>query len=214
MKRKIAIFIDWNGTLSPTNFWSHLEKSEKKKDRSLFKVWADTMFLKHKEKIIPWMRGKYTTEEMLTFVSKDTRTQYSSIFEEFVVGCRRMEYSSPNIPVLIEQLRNRSAIVSIATNNMDSFSRWTVPSMKLDFLFDEILNSYNLKALKHDLDKMGRPLFFRDFFKKYSINPKDCYFIDDGEDKMGVISNLGMTYRKINKKISLEKELRKLLSSF
>lgn len=207
------MFIDWNGTLSPTNFWSQLEQSKKQKDRYLFKTWADTMFVNHKDKIVPWMKGEYRSEDILFLVSKETKTDFKTILKEFITGCERMEYSSPNIPNLVKNLRDKSVAVIIATNNMDSFTRWTVPYMKLDTLFDEILNSFYLKAMKHDLDENGRSLFFRGFFDKYNIEPTDCIFVDDGEDKLGVISNLGINYRRVDAANTLEQELRNILAS-
>ena len=212
-KKQRAVFIDWNGTLSFTNFWSHLEKSEKQSDRELFKIWSDTMFVNHKDRIVPWMKGEYVSEDLLSLVSRKTNTDFETILKEFIIGCELMEYSSPNIPDLIKNLRSKSVVVTIATNNMDSFTRWTVPYMKLDTLFDEILNSFYLKAMKHDLDQNGQPLFFRDFFDKYKIEPKSCIFIDDGEDKMGVIGNLGIDYRRVNASNTLEQELRNILDN-
>ncbi|EKE05825.1 MAG: hypothetical protein ACD_19C00176G0047 [uncultured bacterium] len=208
-----AVFIDWNGTLSPTNFWSHLEKSEKQSDRELFKLWADAMFINHKDLIVPWMKGEYSSEDILALVSKTTNTDFDTILKEFIIGCEQMEYSSPNIPVLINRLKDKSVIVSIATNNMDSFTRWTVPYMKLDTLFDEIINSFYLNAMKHDLDKNGKAIFFKNFFNKYKIEPNNCIFIDDGEDKMGVITNLGIDYRRVNASNTLEQELKNILDS-
>lgn len=212
LKQK-AVFIDWNGTLSPTNFWSHLEKSEKQSDRELFKLWADTMFVNHKDLIVPWMKGEYTSEDILTLVSKATNTDYETLLKEFIIGCERMEYSSPNIPALVKKLKDKSVIVSIATNNMDSFTRWTVPYMKLDTLFDEIINSFYLNAMKHDLDNDGKAIFFKNFFNKYQVDPNNCIFIDDGEDKMGVITNLGMDYRRVNSSNTLAQELENILQN-
>lgn len=42
---------------------------------------------------------------------------------------------------------------------MDTFNRFTVESMRLKVIFDEILNSYELKAMKGDF-KDGKSLFF------------------------------------------------------
>ncbi len=209
-KRKV-VFIDWNGTLSPTKFWSHLEKSEKQEERNLFKLWADTLFVKHKEKIVPWMKGEHTSEELLNLVAEETNTDYGTLKKEFIVGCQRMEFSSPDIPWLIQSLRDKSILVVIASNNMDCFTKWTVPYMKLRLLFDDILNSYDLRAMKHDLDKNGQTLFFRNFFSKYEVDPSDCIFIDDGEDKMNTISNLGIKYRRINTINTLQNELKGIL---
>ncbi len=208
-----AIFIDWNGTLSPSNFWIHLEKSTSRKDRDNFKLWADAMFINHEDKIVPWMKGKYASEEILKMIAEDTRSNFDNLFAEFVIGCQKMEYVSSKIPDIIHRLRKKSVFVSIATNNMDCFTRWTVPAMNLRSLFDDILNSFNLRAMKHDLDENGRSLFFRNFFKKHRIIPSNCIFLDDGEDKMGVISSLGINYRRITQENSLEKELLKILQT-
>lgn len=172
------------------------------------------MFINHKDKIIPWMKGGYTSEDMLSLVAEETQTDFNNLLKEFIIGCQKMEYCSPSIPNLVKNLKDKQIIVCIATNNMDSFTRWTVPAMKLDSLFDEILNSFYLKALKHDLDENGQTLFFKKFFNKFKvIKPENCIFIDDGEDKMGIIGKLGIDYRKINVSSALEQELLKILAT-
>lgn len=209
-----AIFIDWNGTLSPTKFWSQLEKSEKQEDRNLFELWANTLFKNFKDKIVPWMKGLHTSEEMIDLIAKETKTDPNNIEREFIIGCEKMEYSSPNIPKLIQSLRNKSVLIAIASNNMDCFTRWTVPHLNLKSTFDEILNSYDLQALKHELDQNKQSLFFKNFFNKYSdIDPTKCEFIDDGEDKMNTITNLGIKYTRINTGYTLEHKLQNILAN-
>ncbi len=208
---KRAIFIDWNGTLSLSNFWGQLEKSPSKEDRQKFKLWADNMFISHKDLLVPWMKGAYTTEEILQIVSDDTKTKFDDLLEEFIIGCKKMEWTSSKIPSLTRQLREKSVHVSIATDNMDCFTRWTVPAMKLKNMFDDILNSFYLKAMKHELDENGKSLFFSDFFEKNHLKPSNCIFLDDGLDKMGVIGNLGIDYRQITPEKSLETELTRIL---
>lgn len=213
IKRPRAIFIDWFGTLSLTNFWGHLERSKKQTDRDHFKLWADTVFVSHKDKIVPWMKGKYTTEDILSMAAKETQTNFDILLKEFIIGCEKMMYSSPNIPNLVKNLRNKQITVCIATDNMDSFTRWTVPAMKLDFHFDEILNSFYLKVLKHELDGNGQTLFFQDFFSRHKdIRPENCILIDDWEDKMSIISRQGIDYRRVDASNTLEQELQRILS--
>ncbi|SRR5260221_1512532 len=210
-KQKV-VFIDWNGTLSPTKFWSQLERSKKQEDRDLFKLWADATFINHKDKIVPWMKGDYTSEYILGLVAKETNTDFDTLLKEFIVGCQLMEYSSPSIPKLIHELRNKNVLVSIASNNMDCFTRWTVPHMGLHSIFDDILNSYDLKAMKHDIDDDGKRKFFHSFFVRHEIDPRNCIFIDDGEDKLNTISDLGIDYRRINATNTLENELQSILA--
>lgn len=93
---------------------------------------------------------------------------------------------------------------------MDCFTRWTVPAMKLDVVFDEIINSSDQKALKKDLDSEGKSLFFKDFFIRNKIDMKDCVFIDDSVDHDNTISNMGIKYIQIDS----SEELPKILSTF
>lgn len=204
-----TIFLDWNGTLSDSIFWDHLKNSDDEGKR-LLKIWETSLFSNNKDFINKWMRGKYTTEEVLEIVSKDTKTEYKKLLKEFVKGCESMELSSPQIIPLISKLQKKGTKIVIATNNMDCFTRWTVPTMKLNTVFDEIINSSDQKALKKDLDSNGNSLFFKDFFERNKIYMKDCVFIDDSIDHDNTISNMGIRYIQIDS----SKELPKLLSTF
>lgn len=205
-----VIFLDWNGTLSDSLFWDHLKNSKIDEERDLLKIWETSMFSNKKEFINDWMRGKYTTEEVLKNVSTDTKTNYDRLLKEFVKGCESMELSSPQIIPLVHKLQEKGIKVVIATNNMDCFTRWTIPAMKLNIVFDEIINSSDQKALKKDLDSEGKSLFFKDFFTRNKIDMKDCVFIDDSVDHDNTISNMGIKYIQIDS----SKELPKILSTF
>jgi len=208
IKNKV-VFLDWNGTLSNSFFWEHMRTSEDSEVLMLYNLWDNALFNKPKEYVQDWMRGKFSTEDVLRKIAHETNTGYEKVFREFIKGCESMEYVSDDIPCTIETLKRNGYYVVIATNNMDCFTRWTVPFMKLDKLFDDVLNSYYLKGLKHDTEN-GISVFFKKFFEKYDIAPKECIFFDDSTDKEGYIASLGIEYVQIENSEDLMKRLKSL----
>ncbi len=194
-KNKV-VFLDWNGTLSDSFFWEHMRRSKDEDIRKLYDLWDKALFRKPKEYIQDWMRGNKTMEDVLQEISKETDTQYDCIVKEFVKGCQSMTFVSDELPKIIKGLRNKGYYVVIATNNMDCFTKWTVPSMRLHDLFDDILNSFYLKGLKHDV-RNGKSVFFAEFFSNYDVLPKDCIFLDDSVDRNEYIAGLGIKYVQI-----------------
>ena len=67
----------------------------------------------------------------------------------------------------------------IATDNYDVFDKWTVPALSLDNLFDDILNSYNLKALKPELEINDFSPFFSKYLKDHNVNK--ALWLDDND---------------------------------
>jgi FMN phosphatase YigB (HAD superfamily) len=84
-----------------------------------------------------------------------------------------------DIPEMIAQLRAKGLKVVLATDNMDTFHRWTVPSLQLMSLFDDILSSFQLKALKSDCGAEGRSLFFAHYLQTHSIHRGESLVLDD-----------------------------------
>lgn len=157
------------------------------------------------------MRGKYTSEQIFHDLSKEIDIDFNIIFEEFVKSCRSMKLISPNLLDLIKKLKVAGIKLYLATDNMDSFERWVVPELKLDKIFDGILNSYNLKVLKMDVDEFGNSLFFKDILKQENVKSSETVLFDDSEDKDNRLANYGIRYSRINDKNTLETGLSKLL---
>lgn len=206
MKNFSTIFLDWNKTLSHSKFWGHWQKKNHQ-HHHIFKDIQSSFFSISSLRIRDWMRGKYTTEELVQYVAEHTKQNYDLLLKEFIQSCEQMEYSSPYIPNLIKQLQAKGMKVVIATDNMDSFTRWTVPSMKLNKLFDGILNSYNLKVLKTDTDDKGESLFFKKFLEENTLNPKNCVLIDDNLDIEPIMKKSKINFLHANKEKELEKHL-------
>lgn len=206
-KKPKIVFIDWSGTLSKSKFWGHLEAS----DPELFKMIEDNLFKKNIDLIKPWMKGTLTSEDVVKKISQETGLDYNKVFEEFVKGCELMDFVDPKVPSLIEKLQKKGIKVYIASNNMDSFDRWTIPAMKLDRIFNGIINSFPIKVLKHDFADDGTSLFFDKVLKKEGVKPQETTLIDDSEDKEGKLGSFGINYRRISDQRILVTELSELV---
>lgn len=210
MKKYKVVFIDWNGTLSSSKFWGHLEKSNTS-DKKLFEKINKTLFSELRHLIKPWMKGEINSECVVKDVSEKSGIEYKVVFDEFVRGCEQMEYVTESCLNKIQRIKDKGIKVVIATDNMDSFLRWTVPAMRLDLIFDEILDSFTLKALKNDFDNNGESLFFSKYFKENGLLKGDCLLIDDSEDKENKIQNYGIDYLRITGGVGIVPALNSIL---
>lgn len=210
MEKPKIVFIDWNNTLSKSKFWGHLESSSAK-DLELFNKLERSLFINNLHLLKPWMKGSLSTNNMMDIIANDTKIDIDFVLNNFIKSCQEMTFVSEAIPELIKKIRNKSIKVYIATDNMDSFNRWTIPAMKLSDMFDGAINSFYKKALKIDFDEYGKSLFFGDFLKSKNINPQDTILIDDSEDKNGVLSSFGINYKRIGSDYSLENALHEIM---
>jgi beta-phosphoglucomutase-like phosphatase (HAD superfamily) len=124
-----------------------------------------------------------------------------------------MTFADPETPRLVAQLRRRGVRVVIATDNMDSFSRFTVPALGLSEMFDDILNSFELKALKADCDAGGRSLFFQPYLRAQELAPAQCVLIDDAQPTPEYCGQMGLGYRLATAAAPLPQHLRALLEN-
>jgi FMN phosphatase YigB (HAD superfamily) len=205
-----VIFIDWNGTLSISKFWGHLEKGSPE-EQKLFNNLETALFKENRDLILPWMRGKVDTNYVIDKISNTSSIDSNRILYEFIKSCESMKLISEKIPELISSLQKQKIKIVLATDNMDSFQKWTIPSLSLNTMFDDILDSYSLKAMKGDFSDEGNSLFFNEFLTKDSIKPDETIIIDDSEDKNNKIEKYGIDYYKIEPAIGLVPALKHIL---
>ena len=138
---KPILFIDFDGTLCHDRFWRSI-------DASSFEKIQNFLFGANKSKVDEWMRGIHSSEEINQLISKELNVPFEKVWEIFVADCENM-----NIPVdvlnRIENLRKNYHTILI-TDNMDCFTRFTVPALKLNSYFDSIINSFDNKKFKSD----------------------------------------------------------------
>ena len=165
-----TIFIDWNGTISSSKFWWHLEQSKKSEDNKVFARIEKSLFGNLRETIKPWMLGELQSEDVIDKVAKDSKLEYDKVLKEFIKSCASMEIVSKDVLKLVSKIRKKGTKVVIATDNMDSFTRWTYPGLKLFNHFDGYLNSHYLHAMKGHKDDKGKSLFFRKYLIQHVID--------------------------------------------
>src|SRR6266566_1007325 len=126
-KRYNTIFLDWDGTLSVSKFWGHWESARTQDHRLI----QEKLFRTRPDVIVSWMRGQMTCEECLNLLSHEVGIERDTMLAALEQSCRTMRFVAPEVPRLVAELRNQGLKVVIATDNMDTFSRWTVPALNL-----------------------------------------------------------------------------------
>lgn len=197
-----VIFLDWNKTLSYSRFWSQLANQNHpyNRYRGLITQWV---FEKNIDLVNNWMRGKFTSEDVCKKIEEIAGIDSKIIFEALAESCANMELCSPEIPDLISRIKAKGIKTIIATDNMDTFRKFTIEGMGLDKIFDDFLVSYDLKLFKYDVDGDKIP-FFDDFLKRNGLKYSEVILIDDSDDPTGV-------YKKVGFKIDLIKNPDELL---
>ncbi len=202
MSKVEGVFIDWDGTSCVDKFWGHLE------GQNLYSKIQQFLFTENKNLVIDWMIGKVNVNEVVLRIAQGTQLDSGLLYRELKKSCKEMKLVSPEILELARMIRLNGVQVAIATDNMDTFTKWTAPALGLQDHFDGILNSYELGVSK----RKGSP-FFGIFLEQNGVDPKNCVIIDDSEDRDNVLAKYGFDYRKIERGIGLVPELRNILEN-
>ena len=211
-----CLFVDWHLTLSTSVFWEQFSKPEHPQHR-LFACMQAALFAPAGVETwgIPWMRGEFTSEEVVEGVCRGTDLDPVFAFQELQSSCRRMRLVSEAIPRCIRDLRAKGLKVVIATDNMDTFHRWTVPGLRLHTLFDDVLSSWQLRALKEDRGQYGQSLFFASYMRAHGIGRGESLLLDDGDEAFGsIIRQFGIDFQHIEPGKGLAPALQEIVASF
>lgn len=178
-----CIFFDWYKTLSFSLFWSQLSSSSHPLHNLSSQI-TQFLFIDNKQLVNSWMRGEYSAEDISHLIGDALSADPKAIFSELQHSCENMEWSDSQLPSLIRKIRAKGIMAVVATDNMDTFMRFTVPSMNLRNMFDDFLVSSELKCLKKDIAG-GEISFFNGFFRKHNLKPADTILLDDCLDATG-----------------------------
>lgn len=204
--KKEVIFIDFDGTISTSRFMEPLASA----DPATYARFQSALFSGNDELVNEWMLGRLTAEQCMSFIAPEIGVGESFLMQELERSCREMCIADSSVIELIAELRRRAVKVVIATNNMDTFNRWTVEALSLNSLFDDILNSADIGAFKQDVDQVGGSAFFGEYLERHRLVPEDCILIDDvsGNQK---VEEFGMEFRLVEWGTGLAPALRSLL---
>ncbi len=188
---KPILFCDFDGTICHQLYWRSLPQDKYEKVQNI-------LFRRDTTKVKSWMRGEYAAEEINIFLSEAIGVPFEELWQIFEEDCKTMEVSQSTLEKLAS-LRARF-IVMLTTSNMDSFTRYTQPALKLDTYFDYISNSYFEKKLKTD---KGGELFI-EYAKKYNVPIDECIVLDDSKAVCESFKALGGTAYLVTPQIGVD----------
>ena len=201
-----VVFLDWFKTLSDSLFWEKWANNSKY-SKDLLKIQA-YMFSNGNTIVKDWMRGQLDAETAVRKISRNTLVPYQTIMDELIASAEAMNFKDTHVVDNIKILRESGLKVVIATDNMDTFIRWTVPAMGLEPMFDGIIDSYSKKALKTDFSG-GDNLFFKEYLEKTNLKPGESILIDDSKEAI-TVENIGIKFMHFDGSRSLSGLLRDL----
>lgn len=175
---KPILFIDFDGTLCHDRFWRSADKAIQEKIQ-------DFLFSSKNTLASEWMKGSHTSEEINRILSRELNVDFDTLWQIFVHDCETMKVSHVDLN-LVAVLKDRYYTV-LATDNMDCLDRFTVPALRLGNYFDLILNSYNERMFKNDLD--GK--FYMSAAKNRGVDVKGCVLVDNSAKTCELFGKIG-----------------------
>ncbi|MCB9191190.1 MAG: hypothetical protein H6603_01050 [Flavobacteriales bacterium] len=192
MRTKI-LFLDWHDTVSADKFFLSLHTSKAEDDRKLGEAIESLLFKESGDYLMDWMRGDLTSEQVIMYVSKKLNIDYNWLWSVFVADCKKMSIQT-HVKRRLTHLREYYYLV-LVTGNMDCFNRFTVPEQKLELLFDEIINSYDLGYFKNEY---GGQVFKDVIHNKNVPSIYGCYLLEDNPNVCKVFKEIGGVSYNVN----------------
>ncbi len=190
----------------PFFFWSQLENKNHKYN-NYYPIIQDWLFKKNKNLIPKWMRGELTYEQVCKYLANDNNLNYGIVRSSLEESCKNMAFGSTKIIELTQNIKKQKIKVVIATDNMDTFRKFTIPSLSLNNIFDDFLISCELGILKYDTMNNQIP-FFDSYLKKNNLSYGDALLLDDSKDSSGVYHKLGFEIKLVKNSTDLLNYLR------
>jgi hypothetical protein len=182
---KPILFVDYNKVISYKNFWFSLEDPDHELHEELSKI-EEYLFRNNIALVKEWMVGKQTTESVHKLISENTNIDYDTLLQTFIKDCKNLD-APEKILNAMELLKDKYIRV-LRTDNMDSFTRFTLPANdKLKGSFEEVDNSFELQELKTD----NNGQYFIKKAKEYGVDITSCILIDDAEKNCVLFESLG-----------------------
>lgn len=194
-KRYKAIFFDWNKTLSNSLFWEQLDNPDHER-HAWGKDIGDFIFVKNRHIINDWMRGKIDSDHVVSMINDEYSYSKNHILNDLAESCRNMRFVDDSVPTLIKDLRSNGVKCVIATDNMDTFMKYTKPGLELEKYFDDFLVSSELGKLKFDFEDESIP-FFDKYLSQNNLSYHDVVLVDDCADRTGTYEKLGFDILQI-----------------
>lgn len=138
--------------------------------------WIKKNIFGNNEIVEQWMRSEISSIGINKLISKNTNfpsSQLNALYEESVL---KMGLVSEVVKIAF-LLKQSGLKIGIVTNNMDVFTRFTVPNKRLDSVFDVVVNSADHGILK----KEAGGKLFDVALQKLGEKIENAVMIDDSE---------------------------------
>lgn len=196
--------MDWYKTLSSSRFFV----DNQAENAQWCKIFRKRIFKDNADLLDDWLVGKITTHDILSRVSRN-EAEYQRAFDLLKRSCEKMQFDSERFLPLIKKLRSKGYKVVVATDNMDVFTKYAVPALKLDKYFDGVISSAELGITKKEIIN-GRLPFFDSFLNVYGESYENAFLFDDRPDIINQCQIAGLSGKCINCPEDLEDGLAKL----
>ena len=170
-----VVFVDWAKTLSTSLFWQQRPGCRLSPADS---ARVESYVFSRAELTRQWMLETVAAEDVCTSAAGSLGLAVADLLADLEHSCRSMEFDDPASLDVLRAIREQGTRVVLATDNMDTFYRWTVPALHLRGIFDAILDSASLRALKGDLVR-GQSPFFGPWLSDHGIVPSEAVLVDD-----------------------------------
>lgn len=188
-KNKNILFIDFNGVISYKPFWFSLSKPDHRY-HNYFISMERFLFKENRELIKNWMLGEYSTEQIHQIMKEKLNIPYDEILEIFINDCRNIDISK-KILEKVKELKQYYYCI-LATDNMDSFSRFTLDSNpELSNTFNEVNDSCIMKTFK----SKDNGQYFKDKIFEHKAIVENCILVDDSINNCNTFKSIsGQAY--------------------
>jgi|SRR3989344_1504121 len=140
-----SVLFDFDGVLCKERFYEKTLLPDYGEEYN----WIQKNIFGNKKLIHEWMRNKVDSDEINGLISKNSDIGFEKLNELYKESIRRMELEKDIID-LVKLLKQSGTKIGVATDNMDVFTKITIPCHRLDTLFDVIINSADYGWLKKD----------------------------------------------------------------
>lgn len=170
-----VVFVDWYKTVSTSLFWQQrpgCRLAAADSARMHGYVFTRAELLRQR------MVGAVAAEDVCAQAARRLGLDAADLLADLEHSCRSMEFDDPAAVDAIQAIRGQAIQVVLATDNMDTFSRWTVPALHLGGIVDAILNSASLGTLTGAMAG-GQSPFFGPWLAGQRITPAEAILVDD-----------------------------------
>lgn len=182
---KPILFVDFNGVISYQNFWNSIYSE----DHKLFNLRNDIntfVFVENKNFVKDWMVGLHTAEEAHDLIKEKFDIDKDYLFEIFKKDAETIDVSE-KILLKLQDLKSKYKVVMI-TDNMDTFTRFTLPNNpEISRTFDGIFVSFHTGKLK----KTDEGKVFKNIVNLFDSKLEESILVDDSKSNCELFESIG-----------------------